>query len=257
MFFRKSRRKDIEHPASQEFIGRHQQLYSVKKFLGQDIPDLELQIARNKDNDERKEIVEKLEDIDGYIKSDLFTHRFAVQSVFDDIHELTDKGYENCVLKNDNALENRCLKILDDTTKYMQDYWRNNNESDGETMSEQLESLSALTTMRGTVSYLTLGGLLNDDEQIVWAIMNSVFHSNKLVREASSLLPPEPSQQQAQKIKKMGERLLAEKKINANNLRKIEEEIKEGLLLNQEYYKDNVSAHTTHGYVEQGGHLPK
>lgn len=234
---RKKKQVSIPKNTDSKFVGRHQQIYSVKKFLGQNIPDLELQIAVNKDNDERKELVEKLEEIEKYINSDLFTNRFAVESANKDIRELTDEGYKNCVLKNDTALENRCLKILNDTIKYMQDFARKNPNLNGEEIAKSLDSIMDLTITGGTVSYLTLGSLLNDDEQIVWAIMNSLFHSNKLVRDASSLLPPEPSQEQAKKIKKIADKLLSEKKITASNLRTIEEEIKEGLLLNREYYK--------------------
>lgn len=237
LWFRKNKKRNPSQNANSKFVGRHQQFYSVKKFLGQDIPDMELQIAINKDEDERKELVEKLEEIEKYIKSDLFTNRFAVESANKDIRELTDEGYKSCVLKNDTALENRCLKILDDTIKYMQDFARKNPNLNGEEIAKQLDSIMALTTVGGTVSYLTLGGLLNEEQQLVWAIMNSVLQSNKLVRDASSLLPPEPSQEQAKKIKKIADKLLSEKKITTSNLRTIEEEIKEGLSLNEEYYK--------------------
>lgn len=236
-YFAKSRKKNTEPKMeNQKFIGRHQQLYSLKKFLGQNVPDLELQIATNKDNDERKEIEEKLEEIEKYIKSDLFTNRYAVESANKDIRELVEKGYKNCVLKNDTTLENRCLKVLDDTIKYMQDFARKNPDLNGEEIAKQLDSIMALTTVEGTVQYLMLGGLLNDDQQIVWAIMNCL-HGNNLVRDAASLLPPEPSQEQAKKIRRVAEKLLSEKKITASNLQKIEKEVKEGLMLNQEYYK--------------------
>lgn len=244
-YFAKSRKKNsqgigTEKPTNQKFIGRHQQFYSVKKFLGENIPDLELQIATNKDNDERKEIVDKLEEIEEYIKSDLFTNRLSVESANKDIQRLTDKGYKNCVLKNDTALENRCLKVLDDTIKYMQDFARKNPNLNGEKVADQLDSIMSLTTTGGIVSLITLGGLLNEDQQIAWVIMNSSFYSNKLVRDASSLLPPEPSQEQTKKIKRFAEKLLNEKKITTNNLRTIEEEIKEGLLLNKEYYRQKA-----------------
>jgi len=237
---RKNKKSNLSQNTNSKFVGRHQQFYSVKKFLGQDIPDMELQIAINKDEYERRELVDKLEKIEKYIKSDLFTNRFAVESANKDICKLIDEGYKNCVLKNDTALENRCLKILNDTIKYMQDFARKNPDLNGEEIAKQLDSIMDLTTLSGTVSYLMLGGLLNDKQQIVWAIMNSVLRSNKLVRDASSLLPPEPAQEQAKKIKKTADKLLSEKRITTDNLRTVEEEIKEGLLLNREYYKGKV-----------------
>ena len=201
---------------------------------------MELQIATNKDNDEQNEIIEKLEKIEAYINSDLFTNRFAVEGTNKDIQELTDEGYKNCVLKNDTSLENRCLKSLDDTIKYMKSFARKNSDLNGDEVANQLDSIMALTTTGGLVSYITLGGLLNDDQQMAWVIMNSLFYSNKLARDASSLLPPEPAQDQVKKLKRFADKLLNEKKINANNLRKIEEEVKEGLLLNKEYYKQKA-----------------
>ncbi|MBM2817953.1 MAG: hypothetical protein HW401_543 [Parcubacteria group bacterium] len=226
-----------EERVKNKFMGRHQQLCSVKKFLGEEVPTLELQIATNKDISERDEIIKKLEEVEKYISSDMFTNRLDVESVNKDMQDLIREGYKNCVLTNDTALENRCLKILDDTIKYMQNFARKNPNLNGEEVANQLDSIMALTTTGETVSFITLGGLLNDDQQVAWAIMNSLFYSNKLIRVASSLLPPEPSQEQAQKIKRFAEKLLNEEKININNLQKIEEEIKEGLLLNKEFYK--------------------
>ena len=51
-YFAKSRKKNTDTKMENlKFIGRHQQLYSVKKFLGQNVPDLELQITINNIND--------------------------------------------------------------------------------------------------------------------------------------------------------------------------------------------------------------
>lgn len=58
LWFRKNKKRNPSQNANSKFVGRHQQFYSVKKFLGQDIPDMELQIAINKDEDERKELAE-------------------------------------------------------------------------------------------------------------------------------------------------------------------------------------------------------
>ncbi len=220
-----------------KFIGRHEQAYSVKKFLGEEIPNLELQIAINKDKSERSEIIDKLLKIEDYINSDLFTNRFAVESTNKDIDKLTDEGYKNCVLKNDTNLEDRCLKILDETIEFMQNFARKNSNLDGEKIADSLNSIRALTITGGTVSYISLGGLLNEDQQIAWIIMNSLFYSNKLVRDASSLLPPEPAKEQTIKIKQFADKLLNEKKIDSNDLIKIDEEIKEGLSFNKEFYE--------------------
>ncbi len=226
--------------SNNSFVGRYQQLCLFRKFLGEDVPELELQIAINKDKDERDKIVEKLEESKGYMKSDLFTNHFDVNSIFQDMRRLTDEGYGNCVLKNDSNLEAECLKILDDTIKYLQKYLRESDEFKGKDVAkvaDDLDSIVGLSMVQGVVSYATLGGLLNENLQDPWAIMNSALYSNKLVRDSLSLFEPKVANEMAEKKKKAAETLFANNKITASNLKKIEEEIKEGLALSKKRFE--------------------
>jgi hypothetical protein len=228
--------------AVSKFIGRHQQVCTIKKFLGEEVPDLELQIATNKDNSERDEIIAKVVEAEKYIASDMFTNRFDVESVNKDMRELIGDGYQNCVLENDTVLENRCFKIFDDTHKYLENSLKKEEASKATKFADLSEQIRSLFYVEGIVNYIRLGGLLTDSsfEQKTWIIINSLFYSNKLVRDASSLLPPEPSAQEADKLRTVANKLLSDQKINSNDMQKIEIEIKEGLALCAENYKDKI-----------------
>lgn len=221
-----------------KFVGRYQQICITKKFLGEEVPELEIQIAENKDNSERDEIVEKLKKVEEYIKSDMFTNHLDVESVNKDMRELMGEGYQNCVLKNDIDLENRCYKIFDDTHKYLEKHLQNRGENAKE-FANLADKIRSLFYVEGIVNYIRLGGLLKDssDEQKVWVILNSLKYKNELVKMASSLLPPEPSEKEAEKLKIFAERLLRENKISNSDLQKINSEIKDGLIQGKENYK--------------------
>jgi hypothetical protein len=225
-----------------KFVGRHQQLCSVKKFLGEEIPVLELQMATNKDNSEREEIIKKLQKEEEYINSDMFTNYFDVESVNKGVRDLIDEGYKICVLTNDPLLENRCLKLFDDTHKYLEKFLRKEDNLKGEELAGLSNKIKSFFTLGSIVEYIRLGGLLKDssDEQRAWIIMNSLFYPNELVKGASSILPPEPAEKEAEKLKDFADKLLKEKKISENDLQKIDKEIREGLLLGKENYKQSV-----------------
>jgi hypothetical protein len=224
---------------SSNFVGRHQQLCNVKKFLGEEVPVLELQIATNKDISEREELIKKLEEVEKYISSDMFTNRFDVESVNKDMRELIDDGYKTCVLTNDTALENRCYKIFDDTHKYLENSLKKEDKTKSEEFSHLADQIKSFFALGAIVNLISLGGLLKDssDEQRAWIIMNSVVYPNGLVETASSILPSEPAEQEAEGLKLLAEKLLKENRINNGDLQKISSEIKNGLVQGKENWK--------------------
>ncbi len=224
---------------SNKFVGRHQQLCNVKKFLGEEVPVLEIQIATNIDISERDELVKKLEEVEKYISSDMFTNRFDVESVNKDMRELIDEGYKTCVLTNDTALENRCYKIFDDTHKYLESSLKKEDKTKSEEFAHLADQIKSFFALGAIVNLISLGGLLKDssDEQRAWIIMNSVVYPNGLVKTASSILPSEPAEQEAVKLKLFAEKLLKENKISNGDLQKISSEIKDGLVQGKENWK--------------------
>ena len=86
------------------------------------------------------------------------------------------------------------------------------------------------------LSYINLGGILKHEstEQYVWLIINSLSKKNELIVCALSVLSHSPSSQIAKEIKNVAEFLLESKKITENDLKKIDKEIKIGLLRSEQ-----------------------
>src|SRR3989339_338553 len=103
--------KKEEASTEEKFIGRYQQAIIVKKILGKELTEIDLQIAKNKDNGERNEIIERLSEVEDYAQSDFFTNQIDVQGAYKDIVKIIKDGFANCVLQNDVNIENRCFKI--------------------------------------------------------------------------------------------------------------------------------------------------
>ncbi len=240
-FFWAKRKKqgDISKKDSGKFVGRYQQVLLTKKFLGEEIPDLELQIAVNKDNLERDEFIAKLEDVEEYIKSDMFTNDLDVESVNKDMRDLIGEGYNNCVLTNDTTLENRCFKIFDDAHKYLESSLKKQGDQNSNKFTDLSDQIRSLLVLECHINHILLGGLLNDDsdEQKTWLIFNSLNYSNGLVKTASSLLPIKPAAKKAEALKDFANKLFKQNKISSSNLSKINSEIEEGLALGKEYYR--------------------
>lgn len=234
--FKKNKNEEIKN----EFIGRHQQLCFVKYFLNEEVPDLELQIAINKDNSERDKILKKLEEAEKFISSNMFDNYFDVQNVNKNIQQLVNEGNLNCVLWNDVNLKNRCLKIFNDTHKYLKNSLEKKDKIESEKFANLADQLESLSSLERLTNYITLGGLLNDfdNKRNAWIILNSLFYNNGVVKSASFILPPEPAKNEAKKLKDFVNFLLKEKKIKDNDLEKIYKEIDEGLIIGEEVHKD-------------------
>ncbi len=222
-----------------KFIGRHQENINLKIFIGEEIPSMELQIAINKDNREKGEIIVDLEKIQKKITSDFFSNHFDVQAVNKDLKELIKKGNENCVLFNEDDLEARIYNIFDDTHKYLEKFIKDTG-GDINKFSETFSLLKSFLFLGSVSNYVNLGGILKNEstEQQVWLIINSLYKKNKLIVSALSILPHSPSSQNAKEIKNVAEFLLESKKITENDLKKIDEEIKIGLLQSKENWKE-------------------
>jgi hypothetical protein len=225
-----------EENTKDEFVGRHQQFCVVKKFLGEEVPDLELQIAIKKDRSERNEIVKKLEEIEKYIASDVFTNHSDVQSMNEKSRELIDEGYKVCVLVNDSVLEDRCYKIFNDTHEYLKNSVKKLGATESENFSKLYDDSKNLQALGSIVSNSSLGGLLelSTNEHNAWIIMSSLYASNRLTELT---LMTFPRVEVEESIRNFAKKLLKENKINEIEFQKINEEIKKGLTTGKEVYK--------------------
>ena len=222
-----------------KFIGRYQEDINLKIFLGGEITNIELQLAINKDNRERREITLALEKIEKEITSDFFSNRFDVQAVNKDLKELIEKGNETCVLFNDTNLEARIYNIFDDTHKYLEKFIKDTGGDINE-FSKTFSLIKSHLSLGSILSYINLGGILQHDstEQYAWLITNSLSKKNELIVSALSILSHGPSSQNAKEIKNVAEFLFESKKITENDLKKINEEIEIGLLRSEENWKE-------------------
>lgn len=219
-----------------EFAGRHQQFCVVKKFLGEEVSDLELQMAIKKDKSERSEFVKKLEEMEKYIASDVFTNHSDVQEVNEKSRNLIDEGYKTCILVNDHTLESRCYKIFDDTHEYLKNSVKKLGVAESENFSKLYDDTKNLMALTSIISNSNLGGLLefSTDKQNAWMIMSSIYASNRLTELTLMAFPKEEVEES---IRNFAKKLLKENKINEIQFQKINEEIKKGVDTGKEIQK--------------------
>ena len=241
--FLKTKKKEV---LENKFVGRHQQVCFVREMLGQEISSLEQQIATNKDNSERSEILERLESLEAYMKSEFYTTHYDVASTFDKIRGISKDGYMNCVLQNDTGMENRCLKILEDVIEYGENKARN----DGSLTDELIDANKKILDTEGTYGFLVwpeLGGLLNKaEEQHAWLIATGLIHKKKqfgrlnpcnVISELLASLDKKGLAVMANALKTMNEKLLKNGKISEIDGKKVIEMIETGVLENEEIHR--------------------
>lgn len=241
-FFKDKKTETVED----KFIGRHQQACFVREMLGQEISSLERQIASNKDNSERSEILEKLESLEAYMKSEFYTTQYDVASTFNKIRQISEEGYMNCVLQNDRDMEERCLKILEDVIEYVE----NKAKKEGNLTEELVEGNKKILDSEGTVGFLVwpeLGSLLNTaEEQHAWLIATSLVHKEKqfgrlnpcnVITALLASLDREGLRVIGDALKTMKDRLVKSEKISENDAKKINEMIEAGISENEEIHK--------------------
>jgi hypothetical protein len=220
-------------------IGRHQQYCFVKMYLGEEFSEQELQIAFDKDKEEKGRIIAKLTEIRKANNPD--SGQLSIERFYEDLQGLISEGYSCCVLQNDPELECRILGILDKTVKCMQDVAIKNTDSTDREIVEQLGLIVGLTKTEGVLSHIKLGGLLDDDKQAVFLILNSSDSTNKstdLMKNALALIPPEAAKELSERVLNMAKRLLGQNRINHRHLKEVEMEINQGLLLNKNCYQN-------------------
>lgn len=228
-----------------KFIGRHQWVFLIKRILGENVSDMEIQIATNRDIVERNEILASLENLEGDIHSEYFDNQFSVLKASEKITEIIEKGYKTCVLPNDIDLENRCLKILDDTHEYIKKFGKKNSSLAEEKIAE-IDKLLDMMIAKGFLYWLTLDHLLDTaDEQHAWIIISSLvnmgkpiggFNKSDLVASMLSTLSLKDADEISESLRRMKKRLLENKKINKIEAKKIDELIEKGLVNNKKIH---------------------
>lgn len=248
-WFRKNKQRNyIEEKTDNKFIGRHQQSCSVKKLLGQNIPRMEIQIASNKDFQERKKLDESIKELEQYVSSHLFgsMEEFAkmdIQVSSDSAAKIIEAGYDTCVLQNDRKMEERVLGIFVNLYEYI-DKITSENSGKKFTFTEDLLNSAVVI---GTMKYISLGGLLKtEEEKNAWIILSSLenperhfghFNKSNLIKISLTTINKEGVNDVVNKLKETTQILLKSNAINTSEESKINKMIESGLTLGKENYK--------------------
>ena len=230
------------------FIGRHQQSCAVKKLLGQTVPQMEIQIASNKDFQERKKLDENIKELEQYVSSRLFgsMEEFAkmdIQVSFDSVAKITETGYDTCVLQNDRKMEERVLSIFVNLSEYIK---KMVSENSGKEFTATEDTLNSAVVI-GTMKYISLGGLLKtEEEKNAWIILSSLenperhfghFNKSNLVKISLTTINKEGVNDVVSKLKEITKVLLKSSAINTNEESKINKMIESGLAESEKIHK--------------------
>jgi hypothetical protein len=229
----------METNPEEKFIGRHEQFCLVKKFLGEEVPDLEVQIARNKDASERSDILNRLEEIEGFVKSKDFTQDTDVLKAYDEIMKLISDAGKICISKNDHDLGNRLYKVLDDIVGYVKAKYKKQGEFTDE-LNQKLDSISKNFRLADFLTYLQLHDLLQtSDQQMGFYVWNSLVKRNGFIitllqfnkgmkKDGSTDANREFAESYPKRLTGFAEGLLQAGRISSEDLEKVREEISRG-----------------------------
>lgn len=226
----------MENGNEEKFVGRHEEFCLVRKLLGEEVPDLEIQIAKNKDISERTDILNRLEDIEGYVSSEYFTHDLAVSEARDEIMKLISDAGRFCISENDPELGKRLYKILDNIMDYVKAKYRRNEELTEE-LAEEIDDISKTSRLADFLTFLQLHDLLNtSDHQMGFYIWNSLVRKNGFIvtllqfnkgmnREGSTDESLEFVENYPKRLTEFSEGLLRAGRISDEEMERIREEI--------------------------------
>lgn len=216
-------------------VGRHQQFLLVNKFLGQVFNEMEWQIAKNKDVSEYNEILEEIKKLEEYVQSEIFTTQLDVLQAKNDATDILKKGNSACVLQNNDDLNARVYKIIQNTIVYAVKLAKLTQDEES-----NLNKLISYHKIEGILICMDLSGLLvAGDQQMSWLIL-----SNR-VSQTLSILSPEQVLDYAENlrifIKKRSEEASKRNdeftKDELSRLGEVEAEVRKGLELNKAYHK--------------------
>ncbi len=261
-FFWLRKKKQGNNPGMQidsKFVGRHQQACSVKKLLGQNIPEMEMQIASNKDFRERKKIDESLKELEAYVSSELFgsMEEFAkldIKMSFDSVAKISEVGYDTCVLQNDRKMEERLLTIFVNLSEYIKKIVSENNETiisewraagflipENKKFTATDDMLNSAVVI-GTMKLIDLGGLLKtEEEKNTWIILDSLdnperhfghFNKSNLIKISLTTIKNNSAKRVASELEKTANDLLSKQRITKQEAERIKKLIEEGIAEN-------------------------
>lgn len=263
-WFRKNKKENhIKEKTNSKFVGRHQQACAVKKLLGQNIPEMEMQIASNKDFRERKQLDESLKELEEYVSSELFgsMEEFAkldIKMSFDSVAKLSEVGYDTCVFQNDRKMEERLLTIFVNLSEYIKKIVSENNETiisewrdagfliSGKEFTATDDLLNSAVVI-GTMKFISLGGLLKtDEEKNAWIILSSLenperhfghFNKSNLIKISLTTIKKEGVNDVVNKLKEIVKVLLKSNAIDTSEESKINKMIESGLEESEKLHK--------------------
>lgn len=255
-WFRKKKQENhVEEKVDSKFVGRHQQACAVKKLLGQNIPEMEMQIASNKDLRERTKLDESLKELEEYVSSELFgsMEEFAkldIKMSFDSVAKLSEVGYDTCVFQNDRKMEERLLTIFVNLSEYIKKIVSENNETiisewrdAGFLISDKkftaTDDLLNSAVVIGTMKFISLGGLLKtDEEKNAWIIMDSLdnperhfghFNKSSLINISLTTIKNDSAKKTAKELEDTANNLFSKQIINEKDLEVIKKMIENGV----------------------------
>jgi hypothetical protein len=218
-----------------KFVGRHQQICFVKHLLGEDVPSLSWQMAKNKDFSDRSEILENIESLQKYIKSETYTTAYDVGTIFDSIKKIIDEGFRSHVLQNDQEIEERCFEIYKDVI----DYSNNKGKNDGTLTTEQISKMEALPELlrgKGILYEMDGGDFDTPFESHVWLVYFSLqpnYYTNALITTILASVSGKDVNVLVPEFKLAIKKLVENKKIGKDEVKKLVTMIENGLQKNQ------------------------
>jgi len=208
------------------FIGRHQQAHAILELIGEKVPELQWQMAINKDKEEHQQILTRFKETEKYIDSDMFTTFLDVTSINEDLRKLITIGYETCVLSNDLELEKNVIKRYDDIREYLVNYFMNSDKEKSKQINKMFGDLRDAFVMLRLLSHVTLGGILAEEEGIGAVAWNVVFivtypEWNGLLIESRAQMEPAVTTKWVENIKDFLGILSENNKINTGESQKV------------------------------------
>ena len=225
-----------------EFVGRHQYAIDVRRLLGEETWQSEMEQAIGIDISEHAEILSAVEKIESGINLGDLKHIFGAADMHKEIREIIDRGYTNCVLLNDLLLEERCFKILGATSIILQSW----ADKDGKDLKH--DEIEHLLRAIGILSNLDLGGLLRSDKQQGWFVnttdaqkawfITCLLNEPRRLTVIFMLSSNDDLEPYGSEVKKLAEKLLMEKKLNNEQFDQINAGFENGLAISREHHKE-------------------
>lgn len=164
-------------------LGRHQQFLAVMGLLDRRVTTEDFQLAYTKDIKEYDELFEEFERLRVFRDSSggLIDNK-VVGEIHDRVLQSLKKGYQDCVLQNNPALEAAYLEIDDDCNGFILELAKKEGSEKEQEMFDSIKKINGLHWIQSYLGYMQAGPSLfykEQDEQSAWFIYQSIHPVNK------------------------------------------------------------------------------